>query len=221
MMIYLKLILATILAAIPFIYASYVRPKEKTLSTRRCFLTAIGTKLPLLRTMTSAPGRFLNRLYEGMKKSDSFRKFFSLVTLILTIAVQFVDFSASTDIAGIIQSQQTDSVETTRVITIYGPIMTRPHATIVAACLSMTLFWYKAADLILTSLHNRRRLFLGTALTALVFLFVSPRFVIITETLEMLLMAAIIYPKRIPLQEPKGRKPLPTVDRRGVMRKAA
>ncbi len=220
-MIYLKIILAFLLSALPFFYMSYIRPKEKSSPLRRNMLTALAGQMPRLRAAKKTVEKFFHRLYDGMKKSDNFRKFFSLMTLLSMIAVQFVDFSASTDVARMIQGVAHDSQNAHQIIAVYGTLMTRPHASVLAACLSLTLFSYTAADWMLSRLHNRQRFFLGVALLALVVLFTSPRYLIVTEVLEMILMAALIYPNKTPAQDPKGRKPVPPVQERQEMRKAA
>ena len=74
-MIYMKLILACLLAAAPFMYAAYMRSGKHSLP------------------------RVIKRLYEGMKKSDNFRNFFTLILLMVLVAYQYVDFHASTAIA--------------------------------------------------------------------------------------------------------------------------
>ena len=219
-MIYFKIILALLLSALPFFYISYIRPKEKTSPIWRNMFTALGTQMPRLKAAKRAVGKFFHRIYDGMK-SDNFRKFFSLITLLLMIAVQFVDFSATMNVAKMIQDASRDSQQTAQIIAIYGPLMTRPHASVLAACLSLTLFSYTAADWLLTMLHNRRKFFFGVALMALIVLFSSPRYLIVTEILEMMLMAALIYPNKIPSQDPKGRKPIPMVKEQQQLRKAA
>lgn len=216
-MIYLKLILAFLLSAVPFLYVSFVKPKRETSTVWRNMFTAIGSQLPRLKAVKTACSRFFHRLYEGMKRSDNFRKFFSLITLLLMIAVQFIDFSASTEIARGIKEVAENSdgnvAETAKhvnhIVAIYGPLMTKPHATVLAACLSLSLFAYSSANWLLTKLHNSRRILFFTALITLFFLFASPRYFIVAEVMEMMLMAAIIYPNKIASPDPKGRKGIP------------
>lgn len=228
-MIYFKILLALLLSVLPFFYASYIRPKEKTSKVWRNMFTALATQLPRLSKAKNTVANFLNRLYDGMKKSDNFRKFFTLVTLLLMIAVQFVDFSASTEIArGIREISHSDAItfveikkQLAHTIAVYGPLMTKPHASVLAACMSLTLFSYMAADWLLSRLHNRQKFFFGVAMLALVILFASPRYIIVSEMLEMLLMAAMIYPNKIPSQDPKGRKPIPIEQQHQAIQKAA
>ena len=133
-MIYMKLILACLLAAAPFVYAAYMRSGKHSLP------------------------RVIKRLYEGMKKSDNFRNFFTLILLMVLVAYQYVDFHASTAIAEMLN--ETDScADTATTISIYGKLMSSPYATIIAAGLSLPLFSYKLANRVLTELHNNQKLF--------------------------------------------------------------
>lgn len=220
-MIYLKLILAVVLSALPFIYRYYIRPKEKSSPIWRNMCTALGTQMPRLMKAEKAIAKFFRRIYYGMKKSDSFRKFFTLVTLLLMIAVQFVDFSASATIAKMTQEVSHDSVQTARTIAVYGAMMTRPQASVLAACLSLTLFSYQAANWLLTRLHNRRKLFFSVALLTLIVLFASPRYFIVAEVLEMMLLAALVYPNKIPTQKPKGCRSIPVANGKHELKEAA
>ena len=213
-MIYLKIILAFLLSAVPFLYVTLIKPKRETSSVWRNMFTAIGSQLPRLKAVKTACSKFLHRLYEGMKRSDNFRKFFTLITLLLMIAVQFIDFSASIEIArGIREISQSDAGEIeTRIahtIAVYGSLMSKPHATVLAACLSMTLFVFGSANWLLTRLHNSRKFFFFIALVTLIILFTSPRYFIVVEIMEMMLMAALIYPNKIATPDPKGRKGIP------------
>ena len=228
-MIYLKLILAFLLSAIPFLYVSLIKPKRETSSVWRNMFTAIGSQLPHLKAVKTACSKFLHRLYEGMKRSDNFRKFFTLITLLLMIAVQFIDFSASTEIARGIKAVAESSSKSTsetisdvnQVIAVYGSLMSKPHATVLAACLSMLLFAFGPANWLLTRLHNSRRIFFFAALVTLFFLFVSPRYFIVGEIMEMMLMAALIYPNKITSPDPKGRKGIPVEKNRILFKNAA
>ena len=216
-MIYLKIILAFLLSAVPFLYVTLIKPKRETSSVWRNMFTAIGSQLPRLKAVKTACSKFLHRLYEGMKRSDNFRKFFTLITLLLMIAVQFIDFSASIEIArGIREISQSDAetygeIETriAHTIAVYGSLMSKPHATVLAACLSMTLFVFGSANWLLTRLHNSRKFFFFIALVTLIILFTSPRYFIVVEIMEMMLMAALIYPNKIATPDPKGRKDIP------------
>lgn len=213
-MIYLKLILAVLLSAIPFLYVSLIKPKREASSVWRNMFTAMGSQLPRLKAVKTACSRFLHRLYDGMKSSDNFRKFFTLIALLLMIVVQYIDFSTSTEIAhgikAVAESSSKNTAETisevNQIIAVYGPLMSKPHATVLAACLSMLLFASGPANWLLTRLHNSRRIFFFAALVTLFFLLFSPRYLVVGEIIEIILMAALIYPNKITSPNPKGRK---------------
>ncbi len=228
-MIYLKIILAFLLSAIPFLYVSFVKPKRETSKVWRNMFTAIGSQLPRLKAVKTTCAKFMHRLYEGMKRSDNFRKFFTLITLLLMIAVQFVDYSSSVEVARMIRDAANEGAETaakaaaytSHVIAVYGSLMSKPHATLLAACLSLILFVFKAGDWLLTRLHNSRKIFFTVAMMTLIILFTSPRFFIVVEVLEMMLMAALIYPNKVVPQDPKGRKGIPMEQKEMAYRNAA
>ena len=220
-MISMKMILAFLLAALPFFYASFLRPKKDSTSAWRNMFTAIGSQMPRLKAFKNAVAHFMHRLYDGMKRSDNFRKFFSLIVLLLMIGVQFIDFSASTAIAKGSQEYAVGSTELAQYEYLYSNLMSRPYATLVAACISLSIFSFRAADWILSGLHNSRRIFLFFALLALIFLFASPRYLIVTEILEMMLMAALIYPNKIIHAGPKGGLRIPDENKEEKFRKAA
>ena len=186
-------------------------------------------RLPQYKTVETACSKFLHRLYEEMKKSDNHRKFFTLVTLLFMIAVQFVDFSASTEIANGVKELAEKSTENTaettlqvnQVIAAYGSLKSKPQATLLAACLSMFLFAFSPADRLLTILHDNEKKFFFAALATLFFLFVSSQYFIVGEIMEILLMAALIYPDKVASPDPKGRKSIPIEHNRNLSKNAA
>ena len=232
-MIYLKIILAFLLSAVPFLYVSFIKPRQETSSRYRNMFATIGSlginRLPQYKAVKTACTKFLHRLYEGMKRSDNFRKFFTLITLLLMIAVQFIDFSASTEIARGIKAVAVNNSKNTaetisqvnQVIAAYGSLMSKPHATVLAACLSLLLFAFGPANWLLTRLHNSKKIFFFTALVTLFFLFVSPRYFIVGEIMEMMLLAALIYPNKMSSPDPKGRKGIPVEQNRILFKNAA
>ena len=171
-MIYMKLILACLLAAAPFVYAAYMRSGKHSLP------------------------RVIKRLYEGMKKSDNFRNFFTLILLMVLVAYQYVDFHASTAIAEMLNNTGS-CAGTATTISIYGKLMSSPYATIIAAGLSLPLFSYKLANRVLTELHNNQKLFLVVAMVAIALLLcVSVRFLVVSEVVAIILMAQLSIPTK-------------------------
>ena len=165
-MIDAKLIIVFLLSAVPFMIASFWRCKR------------------------------LRRFYEGMKRSDNFRKFFTLMMLMGMILIQFVDFHASTEIARMIQHSSVTSTEAAKMIAIYAPLMTRPYATLLAAAISLSFFSFKWADYVLTVLHDYPKLFLVVAVVSMAIPMVSVRYLIVTEIMYIILLGAYLYPDK-------------------------
>ena len=171
-MIDAKLIIVFLLSAVPFLIASSWRSKR------------------------------LRRFYEGMKRSDNFRKFFTLMILMGMILIQFVDFHASTEIARMIQDSSVTSTEAAKMIAIYAPLMTRPYATLLAAA---SLFSYRWADYVLTFLHDYPKIFLAVAAVSMAIPVISVRYLIVTEIMYIILIAAYLYPDKNGNQTPRLR----------------
>lgn len=174
-MIDAKLIIVFLLSAVPFMIASFWRCKR------------------------------LHRFYEGMKRSDNFRKFFTLMMLMGMILIQFVDFHASTEIARMIQDSSVTSTEAAKMIAIYAPLMTRPYATLLAAAISLSFFSFKWADYVLTFLHDYPKLFLVVAVVSMAIPVVSVRYLIVTEIMYIILLGAYLYPDKDGNQTPRIR----------------
>lgn len=168
--IYLKVITLCLLSAAPFVYTAWSGRKNHSLPY------------------------FIHRIYEGMKKSETFRKFFTLIVLMVMLVVEFVDFQASTSIAQMIQDSTLTTAETTQVIGIYATLMSRPYATLLASVICLSFFSFRAADWMLTRLHQQPKVFLGVAILAILIMFVSARYIIVSQVIFIILMAAYAYP---------------------------
>lgn len=174
-MIDAKLVIVFLLSAVPFMIASFWRCKR------------------------------LHRFYEGMKRSDNFRNFFTLMMLMGMILIQFVDFHASTEIARMIQDSSVTSTEAAKMIAIYAPLMTRPYATLLSAAISLSFFSFRWADYVLTSLHDYPKLFLVVAVVSMAIPMVSVRYLIVTEIMYIILLGAYLYPDKDGNQTPRIR----------------
>lgn len=142
------------------------------------------------------------RFYEGMRHSNNFRKFFILMVLMVMIAIQFVDFHASTEIAKMIQDNNVNSYETAKMIAIYAPLMTKPYATLVTTAISLSFFSFRWADYILTILHDYTKIFLIIAVISMAIPLISARYLIVTEIIYIILIAAYLYPDKNDNQKP-------------------
>ena len=95
-----------------------------------------------------------------------------------------------------IQDNSVTSTEAAKMIAIYAPLMTRPYATLLAAAISLSFFSFKWADNVLTFLHDYPKLFLAVAVASMAIPVVSVRYLIVTEIMYIILIAAYLYPDK-------------------------
>lgn len=212
-MIYLKIFLSLILVILPYAYAYHVRAKKKRGEQQSSLFTFLGKHLPKIHRACLAVKDFIMRLYDGMKRSDSFRRFFTIITLLVLLVYQYVDFHIASGIAHEVYEALLNSaeknVEKIVELKVWLPYFTKPHATILAGCVTMLFFLYSPADIILTRLHNSNRLYCLVGLVTMTITILAGRWFIMAETLAIILMAAYVYPNKRPIENPKGRKGIP------------
>ena len=224
--LYIKTFIALLLGIAPFAFTWFYRSaKGNPDSKSRSLFAVIGNHLPMLRKMSAAIVRWCRRLYDGMRREDSFRKFFTLIILLLMIIIQYVDFSASTTVARIVQSTVDFSGDSSgdffeELKPLY-PYLTRPHATVAAALISGSFFFYRTTDRMLSWFHANNWWFAAAGLLSATILIAYPRLFIIPELTAIILMAAAVYPDRLVDDTPKGKKPIPVHPRRTTLRAAA
>lgn len=212
-MIYFKIILLLLLSIAPFIYANHLRKQNKKGEQKNSLYKLIGKHLPKLYSFCEIIKDFTEKVYEGMKRRDSFRRFFILVILLILLLYQYVDFHIASSLAHQIRLAYENNVENSvETIDELKPIFvyfTKPHATMLAGGLSLLFFVYKIPNIILTKLHNSNHLYCLIGLLTMTITILLPRWIILAETLAIILYAAYIYPNMRPAENPKGRKGLP------------
>ena len=216
-MILLKVILSLILAIIPFAYANYQRNQRKNGGQQSNLFTFLSRHLPKLNKACQAVKKFTMRIYDGMKRSDSFRRFFTIIILLVLIGYQYVDFHIASNIAHTVRETLLNSadrnVDKIAEMKVWLPYFTKPHATMLVGCFTLLLFSYKISNAILTRLHNNRRLYCLVGLVTIMITILAPRWNILAEALAIILMAAYVYPNIRPIEKPKGRKGIPIHER--------
>ena len=216
-MILLKVILSLVLAIIPFAYANYQRGQQKKGAQQSNLYTFLAKHLPKITKAWQAVRKFASRIYNGMKRSDSFRRFFTIITLLVLIGYQYVDFHVASSIAHTVRDTLENSaeknVEKIAEIKVWLPYFTKPHATMLVGCFTLLFFSYRFSNKILTLLHNSRRLYCLVGLVTITLTILAPRWNIMAETLAIILMAAYVYPNKRPIEQPKGRKGIPVHQR--------
>ena len=212
-MIYLKIFLSLILVILPYAYAYRVRAKKKRGEQQSSLFTFLGKHLPKIHRVCLAMKNFIMRLYDGMKRSDSFRRFFTIITLLVLLVYQYVDFHVASNIAHEVREAYLNSaernVENIAELKLLLPYFTKPQATMLGACLTLMFFSYRFADYLLTLLHNNKRLYCLVGLGTIIISILASRWFVIAETLAIILMAAYVYPNKRPIENPKGRKDIP------------
>ena len=221
-MIYLKIILAILLTAAAMLIKKAVNEKEETDSRTKSLPALLSPLLPYVRKGWLKAVKFLRRLSEGMRRLDSFRKFFTLVLLLSIIAIQFIDFSASSSVAQMLSEELHQGAATLDegMVKTYTPLMTYPQTTMVSGLLAMMFFSYKLSDKILLLL-KKRKVFFWTCITTILVLLSSPRNMVLAETLMMIEMSSLFYPFKVPDATPKNRVPLPSREELAMIRMAA
>lgn len=204
-MIVLKIILMTLLAVLPFLFSRCVKGKG-TLSSM------VIKGIPLAGKAAHKAAVFAKRLHEGMKRFDSFRKFFHMMLIILMLALTYTDFAATDEAARrITEMAQDDPTYLTRRADLQA-FMSHPFILMGCLVLNLSLFSYRWADRLLTRLHQSRELQVILAVTCLLISAVSAlndmRYFILTEVLYLLVIMSWAYPDRIGSPGPKGRKPI-------------
>lgn len=144
----------------------------------------------------------MKRFYNGMRKYDSFRKFFTLMLLLILIAIQFTDQAASHTVLRMIQ--ESNGINQNVIAATHALLISHPYAIALAAIIGILFFFYRMADRILTTLHNSNFLYAVTALLTIIIAFYPQGFFIISQTLFIILIGAYIYPNRVPTIHPNG-----------------
>lgn len=91
----LKVILAFVLTAIPFAYHAWVQPNQDRSPLLRNLSTAVMACLPKIRGVVKKARSFLSWYYDKMKTSMSARKLFTLILVMVLLAVQYVDYETT------------------------------------------------------------------------------------------------------------------------------
>lgn len=218
--IYLKILLALVLTVIPFWYAYYVRPKKDKPGIWRNGFTFIAAKMPAIGRVFFSIGNFFIKLHNGMRRSNSCRKFYILLFLMTVITYQYVDFHATSNALEAIKNLSSapladghetslpKAIKTTTETSAYTPFLTHPFATVLSACIGLVLFFYNPANKLLNLLHISRGIFSCTGLFIMFILLSRTAYFILAETLFLFLVAAYFYPAKIADNFPGRRKTL-------------
>lgn len=221
----LKLLLFAALTSVPFAYQFLVKKKRKEDEKYRNLLTAAQPHIPKVKKMISRFFSLLINFYDKMKRRQKPRKFFTLLLLLFLLAVQVLDNLSSSKVVDkyrvmakekrlgelSIDGKKTTAPFMQRKMANYlYPFLTKPVVYLFTFVVTVLLFSYKIANRLLTKIHNSKRFLLGVSCVVILFSFFDEgRYLLLSETLFIITLAALFYPNFYGDADPKGRKPVP------------
>ena len=194
--LYIKIILAILLSAIPFLFAIFIKPKAKEGKWKNVF-TLSNINSEKVANGAGKIRKFIMRIYEAMKYSDNARKFFIMVLIITMIVVQWIDSEATqTAVKAIIGNRENVYQEKESMVMLF-PFITSPIVTILSMIYTLILFRYKWANKLLTKISTSKKMIvLFIALIMLSIVVGNGRFFLLGEILFLTLIWALILPKK-------------------------
>ena len=235
MILILKLILFVVLTSIPFLYHFLIKPRRESVKKYRNVFTAAQPHMSKLKKSVWRLGTHLINFYDKMKRREKARKFFTLLLLLFLLGIQGVDNFASGEVAATyktmakekrldqlsISGKKTAAPFMQRKMNNYlYPFLTRPLVYLITFGMTLLFFSYKLANRILTKIHNSKRILIGVSCVIILFSFFDEgRYILLSEVLFVIAMAALFYPNFHAPAAPKGRKPIPqkyTVERKAA-----
>lgn len=234
-MLILKLILFVVLTSIPFLYHFLIKPRRESVKKYRNVFTAAQPHMSKLKKSVWRIGTHLINFYDKMKHREKPRKFFTLLLLLFLLCIQGVDNFASGEVAATyktmakekrldqlsISGKKTAAPFMQRKMSNYlYPFLTRPLVYLITFGMTLLFFSYKLANRILTKIHNSKRILIGVSCVIILFSFFDEgRYILLSEVLFIIAMAALFYPNFHDPATPKGRKQIPqkyTVERKAA-----
>ncbi len=194
--LYIKIIIAILLSAIPFLFAIFIKPKAKEGKWKNVF-TLSNINSEKVANGAGKIRKFIMRIYEAMKYSDNARKFFIMVLIITMIVVQWIDSEATqTAVKAILGNRENVYQEKESMVMLF-PFITSPIVTILSMIYTLILFRYKWANKLLTKINTSKKMIvLFIALIMLSIVVGNGRFFLLGEILFLTLIWALILPKK-------------------------
>lgn len=221
----LKLVLFFILTSVPFIYHFMIKPRKESVKRFRNAYTMVQPQMSKLGKLVLRMTTHVINFYCKMKRRQKPRKFFTLILLLFLISIQGIDNFASSEVATtyrtMAKESRLDQLSVTgkwkaepfmqrKMSNYLYPFLTRPIVYLVTFAFTLLFFSYRMANRILTGIHsNRVILFLACGAIILFAFFDEGRYMLFSEVLFIVTMAALFYPNLYAKSSPKGRKPVP------------
>lgn len=194
--LYIKIIIAILLSAIPFLFAIFIKPKTKDGKWKNVF-TLSDINSEKVANGAGKIRKFIMRIYEAMKYSDNARKFFIMLLIITMIVVQWIDSEATqTAVKAIIGNRENVHLDKESMIKFF-PFITSPIVTTLSMIYTLILFRYKWSNKLLTKIGKSKKVIvLFVAMIMLSIVVGSGRFFLLGEILFLTLIWALILPKK-------------------------
>lgn len=194
--LYIKIILAILLSAIPFLFAIFIKPKAKDEKWRNVF-TLSDINSEKVASGAVKLRNFFKKVYEAMKYSDNARKFFIMLLIITMIVFQWIDSEATQTAVRAIIGNRENVYQGKESMVMFLPFITSPIVTILSMIYTFILFRYKWANKLLTKINtNKKMIVLFIALIMLSIVVGNGRFFLLGEILFLTLIWALILPKK-------------------------
>lgn len=202
--LYLKIALAVILSAMPFIFVGLVKPKAKKSRWKNIFtLTKINSQW--VANVTEKIRKFIVRIYEAMKHSDNARKFFIMILIITMILFQWIDSEAAHTAVRKIVLPNGQIIKSTSVVTGLFPFLTSPIITVLAMLYTLFMFKYKWANALLVKIKKSIKLTIFLCILIIISMIVGKgRFFLAGELIFLTIAWAMMMPLKTGKSGPNG-----------------
>lgn len=224
-MLILKLILFVVLTTIPFLYHFLIKPRRESVKNYRNVFAAAQPHMSKIKKLAWRLGTYIINFYDKMKHREKPRKFFTLLILLFLLCIQGVDNFASGEVAATyktmakekrleqlsISGKKTAAPFMQRKMNNYlYPFLTRPVIYLLTFGITLLFFSYKLANRIFTEIHNSKKILIAISCIIILFSFFDEgRYILLSEVLYVITMAALFYPNFQDFEAPKGRKTIP------------
>lgn len=207
----LKVILAFVLTAIPFAYHAWVQPNQDRSPLLRNLSTAVTACLPKIRGVVKKARSFLSWYYDKMKTSISARKLFTLVLVMVLLAVQYVDYETTLyavrtnhligECSSFGEMDKSEGISCLWSVweknLFFLPSQTPYNIITINLLCTFLLFNYRIAENVLTCLNQKKVIFSLSAAVSVALILIDGRLLIGSECLYILLGAGAIFPKSV------------------------
>ena len=191
----LKVILAFVLTAIPFAYHTWVQPNQDSSHLLRNLSTAVMACLPKIRGVVKKARSFLSWYYDKMKTSMNARKLFTLVLVMVLLAVQYVDYETTLyavrtnhligECSSFLEMNKAEGISCLWNVweknLFFLPSQTPYNIITINLLCTFLLFNYRIAENVLTCLNQKKIIFSLSAAVSVTLILIDGRLLIGSE----------------------------------------